>query len=102
MPLKRTRRGNNPPLHLKMEASPGSDIGDCFDHAAKIVRKVGCVVNFDFNEVYCGVRPCDVSGKGRRDRFIANYRHELSKKAGCKSARSTGFAGALKASTLLD
>ncbi|HYB97543.1 MAG TPA: hypothetical protein VEC57_00220 [Candidatus Limnocylindrales bacterium] len=75
---------NNPPLHLKLEPSPGAEIGDCYDHAAKIVRKVGCVVNFDFNEVFCGVRPCDIRGKGRRARFIEVYHREMTKKAGCK------------------
>jgi hypothetical protein len=74
----------NPPLHLKLEPSPGSDIGDCYDHAAQLVKKLGVVVNFDFNEVFCGVRPCDVTGKGRRDRFLQVYQFEVGKKAGCK------------------
>lgn len=75
---------NNPPLHLKMEPSPGSGIEDCYDQAAGIVRKLGCVVNFDFNEVFCGVRPCDVRSPSSRAIFIANFHHELGKTSGCK------------------
>ncbi len=77
-------RGDNPPLNLKMEPSPGSEIGDCFDHAARIVRKIDCVVNFDFNGVFCGVRPCDVVDRTRKARFVEVYRNELSKPSGFK------------------
>ncbi len=86
-PRTRKQRDDNPPLHLKMEPSPGSDISDCYDHAAKIVRKVGCVVNFEFNEVFCGVRPADVFGEcceDSHDIFVRNYHRELAKKTGCK------------------
>lgn len=77
---KRPQRGDNPPLHLKMEPSLGSDIGDCYDHAAQIVQKIGCVVNFDFNGVFCGVRPCDINPHldGVRELFVKTYHRAAS------------------------
>ncbi len=77
----------NTPLALRLEPSPGSDIGDCFDQAQSLVRRLQCCVVFDFNEVHCGVRPCDVFDDGSehsRDLFIRNFQHELGKKTGCK------------------
>lgn len=73
---------SNPPLHLKMEPSPGSDIGDCFDQALQIAHHIRCVVDFDFNEVFCGVRPSD--HEGLREVFVNNYHREMSRKFGCK------------------
>lgn len=75
---------NDYPLYLRMEPSLGSDIGDCYDHAAQIVRKLGCVVSFKFNTVLCGVRPCDVRRIGRKARFIEVFHQQLSRKSGCK------------------
>lgn len=73
----------NPPLSIHVNASPGSDIGDCFEHARSIVAKTGAVVTFHFNEVFCGVRPCDTE-YWCRDVFIRNFRHESAKPTGCK------------------
>lgn len=66
-----------------MEPSPGSDIGDCFDHACSIVERLGCVVNFDFNDVYCGVRPCDAEKPrdNTRTLFTLKYHEQLSSKS---------------------
>lgn len=75
---------NNPPLHLKMEPSPGSDITDCFDHALRLAIQLNVVVTFEFNEVHCGVRPCDYGEPDRREIFVRNFQHELSKTSGCK------------------
>lgn len=74
----------NPPLSLKLEPSPGSDIMDCYDHAVDIVRRLGVVVTFEFNEVHCGVRPCDAADVEAKPRFHHNYHHELAKTTGCK------------------
>lgn len=74
----------NPPLSLNMEPSPGSGIEDCFDQALRIARQIDAVVNFEFNEVSCGVRPCDYGEPSLRDIFIRNYHRELSKESGCK------------------
>jgi hypothetical protein len=74
---------NNPPLSIRVEPSPGSDLGDCFDHACDIVARTGAIVNFDFNEVHCGVRPCDIR-PGAREIFIRNFWHQATKSHGCK------------------
>lgn len=70
---------NNPPLHFKMDASPGADIGDCFDCACAVVRSSGlyAVVNFDFNGVFCGVRPCDVMNPEAKEIFVKRYQSQL-------------------------
>jgi hypothetical protein len=77
----------NTPLAFRLEPSPGSDIGDCYDQAAEIVRRLGSCVVFEFNEVHCGVRPCDVRDWSRedpRDVFLRNFQRELAKTSGCK------------------
>lgn len=77
----------NTPLALRLEASPGSDIGDCFDQAALLVSKLRCNVVFDFNEVSCGVRVSDVFDyrvEDSREIFVRNYRREQAKNIGCK------------------
>ncbi len=77
----------NTPMALRMEPSPGSDIGDCFDQSVQLVKWLHTCVVFDFNEVHCGVRPCDVfdvTTELSRELFLRNYQHELGKKTGCK------------------
>lgn len=74
---------NIPPLSIHVKASPGFSIYNCFDHACDIVARTGAVVSFDFNEVFCGVRPCDLR-PGAREIFVRNYFHESAKKSGCK------------------
>lgn len=66
-----------------LEPSPGSDIMDCYDQACDIVRRLNVVVNFDFNEVRCGVRPCDAADLEAKPRFHSNYHRALSA-TGCK------------------
>jgi len=70
---------NDYPLSLKVEGSAGSDIADCFDHALKIAVHVGINVTFDFNGVFCGVRPSDIQQPQSREWFLANFHRELSK-----------------------
>jgi hypothetical protein len=70
-----------------MKPSPGSHVMDCYDQAAALVRKLGCVVTFEFNEVHCGIRPWDVvssEAKESRELFERNYQIELVKKTGSK------------------
>lgn len=77
----------NTPLALRLEPSPGCDIGDCYDQAARLVKWLHTCVVFDFNEVHCGVRPCDVFDDGAGDSralFIRNFRNELVKTSGYK------------------
>lgn len=75
---------NNPPLSLRLEASPGADIGDCFDHALDLARHLNVVVNFDFNGVECGVRPCDFGAPRAKEVFVGNYHHEIATGSGLK------------------
>lgn len=75
---------NNPPLQLRVTPSAGADIGECFDHALPIAHTLNVVVIFDFNEVFCGVRPCDVGERDAREIFVRNYQREVVKKHGCK------------------
>lgn len=77
----------NTPLALRLEPSPGCDIGDCFDQAAKLVRKLRSNVVFEFNEVSCGVRPTDVLDFDQaesRELFLRNYHREQAKTTGSK------------------
>lgn len=71
-----------------MEPGVGSDIGDCFDSALRIAEQLDVVVIFDFNEVHCGVRPCDAGDEIRemtsKELFLRNYRTEGAKTTGCK------------------
>jgi hypothetical protein len=77
-------RMSNPPLSLPMVPSPGADILDCFDQALRIAIQLHAVVTFEFNEVHCGVRPCDYGSPELREIFVRNYHHELAKTTGCK------------------
>lgn len=70
------------PLHLNMEPTPGADIADCFDQALDLTRRLDCTVNWSFNEVLCGVRPCDDALD--KEVFLRNYHRELVKTTGCK------------------
>ena len=74
---------SNPPLSIHVVASPGSEIGDCFDHARSIVDKTGAVVTFDFNGVHCGVRPCDDT-PWSKEIFVRNFHRETARKTDCK------------------
>lgn len=79
----------NSALAFKMEPSAGSHIDRCFDEAVGVVRMTGIVVHFTFNEVFCGVRPCDVCATddaqlGVKQIFVRNYHREATSKSSHK------------------
>lgn len=72
------------PFNLDLRPSLGSSIEDCYDHAVGLARLLDVVVNFEFNEVSCGVRPSDFGEPERRELFVANFHRELAKPTGPK------------------